>query len=85
MFFGDPLPQKSGTIPKLNTFALASCKKTYNITIDEHDFREVEDYTLAIVPDQLLDRTRVFALNSPTHAHHDFAIAASKPFDLTGH
>jgi hypothetical protein len=68
LFFGDPLLQESGTILKLNTFALASCKKRYNIAIDEHDFCEVEDYTVAFLPDQLLDRTRVFDLNSPTHA-----------------
>jgi hypothetical protein len=67
LFFGHPLLQESWTIPELNTFALTSCKKSYNIAIDEHDFREVEDYTLAFLPDQLLDRTRVFDLNSPTH------------------
>jgi hypothetical protein len=68
LFFGDPLLQKSRAIPKLNTFALASCKKSYNIAIDEHDFREVEDDTLAFISDQLLDRTLVFNLNSPAHA-----------------
>jgi hypothetical protein len=68
LFFGDPLLQESGTIPKLSTFALASCKKSYNIAIDEHDFRKVENCSLAFVPDQLLDRTNMFGPNSPAHA-----------------
>jgi hypothetical protein len=85
LHFGDPLLQEGGTIPKLDTFALAASKKSYNVSIDEHHFHKIEDCTLAFLTDQLLDRTHVFDLDSPVHTQHDFAITTSEPLDLTGH
>jgi hypothetical protein len=85
LYFGDPLLQEGGTIPKLNTFVLARRKESYNVPINEHYLHKIEDGTAALCPDQLLDRTHVFDLNSPRQSQYNFAIAASEPFDPTGH
>jgi hypothetical protein len=67
-FFCNPRQQESRTIPKLHAFAFAIRKKTYNVTLNEHYLHKIEDCTLTLVPDQPLDRSDVFDLNSPANA-----------------
>jgi hypothetical protein len=84
-FFGDPLLQESGTVPKLHTLAFASREKRYNVPINEHHFHKIEDCIVALLADRCLDHTEVFSPNSPAHAEHAFAIIANETFDLKRH
>jgi hypothetical protein len=68
LFFCNPRQQERRTIPQLHTFAFAIRKKTYSVTLNEHYLHKVEDCTLTLVPDQLLDRSDVFDLNPSADA-----------------